>query len=310
MDVFISFAKEDKSIVSRIEQIVRHGGGRGWQFVYDLYGARDWVTEIQYKIDRCEVFLFVITEYSLKSEWCLKELQHAALSYKPIVTVVLNSDITIPHPLNTIQYVLFDESPESGAKLTRALQDPHPISRKKIPPHWEKIGGAPQGLTSDYLDRISIPRIKHGLSDIAKEDFLYDSIQKIRDYFNLALRVFHKSDTRVETRMRDESNSAFKCQLFLDGKNKKSCMIWISENIGIKGIAYFESHGQMVSYGNNSYNELAHVTEVDGRPALEFSLGLGMFNQFDDCRICTVNKAAECLWKYFIRDFAEDSTNW
>ena len=308
MNVFISFAKEDASRVNRLEQIVRHGGGRGWQFVYDLHGARDWATEIQYKIDQCKVFLFVITDYSLQSEWCLKELQHAAICQKPIVTVVFTSDIDIPHPLNTIQYVLFDETPESGAKMVRALQDPHPISRNKIPSHWERLGGGPMGFAVSPQSQIPIPKIRRELTDMEKEDFLYESIRKIRDYFGQALSAFEKSNSRIQTRIRDESNTAFKCQVFLDGNSKKNCMIWISDNIGLKGIAYYEAHGRMVNQGMNSYNELAQVTEADGKPALDFGLGLGMFNQFNDCRICTVEKAAECLWKYFTKEFNQDSS--
>lgn len=310
MNVFISFAKEDKSKVGRLEEIVRHGGGRGWQFVYDLYGGRDWATEIQYKIDRCEVFLFVITNNSIRSEWCLKELQHAALCQKPIVTVVFTSNIDIPHPLNTIQYVLFDESPESGAKLVRALQNPHPIRRDKIPPQWERLGGGPAGLSTYPQTRFPIPRVKRELSDMEKEEFLYEAIKRIRDYFGEALTAFQESDTRIQTRIRDESSTGFKSQIFLDGSSKKSCMIWISDNIGFKGIAYYEAHGQMVSYGRNSFNALATVSDIDGEPALEFGSGLGMFNQPDDCRICTVDKAAECLWRYFTRDFGQESSLW
>lgn len=310
MNVFISFAKEDKSKVSRLEEIVRHGGGRGWQFVYDLYGARDWATEIQYKIDQCEVFLFVITNNSLQSEWCLKELQHAALCQKPLVTVVFTSEIDIPDPINTIQYVLFDESPESAAKLVRALQDPQPISRNKIPPHWKRLGGGPMGFPTNQQTQFPIPRVKRELSDMEKEDFLYESIRKIRDYFGQALSAFEESNTRIQTRIRDESNTVFRCEIYLDGKSKKSCRIWISDNIGLKGIAYYEAHGRMISQGKNSYNELAQVTELNGNPALDFNLGLGMFNQFGDCRICTVDKAAECLWKYYTRDFNESSMRW
>ena len=79
----------------------------------------------------------------MRSEWCLKELQHAALSGKPIVTVVFTTNVNIPHPLNTIHYILFDETPEAGAKLVRSLVDPRPISPDKIPSDWETLGRGP-----------------------------------------------------------------------------------------------------------------------------------------------------------------------
>ena len=240
----------------------------------------------------------------------MKELQHAALIQKPIVPVVFTSDIEIPSPLNSIQYVLFDESPESGAKLVRALTDPRPLSQNKIPANWERLGGGPMGLPTNSQTRFPIPRIKHELTDMEKEDFLYASIKKIRNYFSQALSAFEKSDTRIQARIRDESNTVFKCEIYLDGQSKKSCRIWIGDNIGLKGIAYSESRGRMVDYGMNSYNSLATVSELDGEPALEFGFGLGMFNQPDDCKICTVDKAAECLWRYFTSDFGQETSLW
>lgn len=304
MNVFISFAKEDKNKVSRLEEIVRHGGGRVWQFVYDLHGARDWATEIQSKKDQCEVFLFVITNYSLQSEWCLRELQHAALCQKPIVTVVFTSDIDIPHPLNTIQYVLFDETPESGAKTVRALQDPHPISRDMIPPNWEKLGGGPMGVAATSHSQIPIPRIKRELTDMEKENFLNDAIAEIRAYFNQALSEFQNSDPGVKTQICDKANmGGFNCEVHVDGKLKKRCTIWNYNEYGMNGIAYFETNKHMTIYGKQQYNELAQVAELNGNPALEFTLGLRMFHQFGDCQVCMVDKAAKCLWKYFTKEF-------
>ncbi len=312
MNVFISYAKEDKSIVSRLEEIVRHGGGRGWQFVYDLKGARDWATEIQYEIDRCEVFLFVMTENSLQSEWCRKELQHAALIQKPIVPVVLTSDIEIPHPLNSIQYVLYDESPESGAKLTRALQDPHPISCDKIPSHWERLGSGPLNVMahrqSGFRD-IPIPLPKRELTDLEKEDFLFDAIQEIHVYFERALAAFKESESRIMYRIRKASVSDLTCQIYLDGELKKACRIWVSTNIGLNGLAYSEARGHM-ALDMGGINELAQVTVSDGNPALEFTLSLMMFAQEEDCKICTVDKAAERLWRYFTQDFNQDTSMW
>ena len=312
MNVFISFAKEDKSKVARLEEIVRHGGGKGWQFVYDLHGARDWRSEIQYRIDRCEVFLFVITNNSLQSEWCNKELQHAALSGKPIVTVVFTSDINIPYPLNTIQYILLDETPEAGAKLVRALQDPRPISHDEIPPDWKRLGGGPMGFPmgfpTSFQSQIPIPRMKRELTDVEKEDFLYEAIKKVRNYFGQALNAFEKSDSRIRTRIRDKSDSDFECRIYNDGKLTKACRIRVDKSMGL-GIAYSEARGNMAHYDEmRGMNELATVSQLDGSPALEFTLGLTMFAKSTDCQICTVDQACERFWTHFVRDFGMEST--
>ena len=307
MTVFISYAKEDKSKVARLENIVRHSGRRSWQFVYDLHGARDWEAEIQRRIDQCEIFLFVITEYSLQSEWCNKELQHAALSGKPIVTVVFTSDINIPYPLNTIQNILFDKTQEAAAKLSPALQDPQPISRDKIPPDWKRLGGGPMGFPTSFQSQIPIPRMKHELTDVEKEDFLYEAIKKVRNYFGQALNAFEKSDSRIRTRIQDKSDSDFECRIYNGGKLTKACRIRLDKSMGL-GIAYSEARGNMARYDEmRGMNELATVSQLDGNPALEFTLGLTMFAKSTDCRICTVDQACERFWTYFVREFGMES---
>ena len=301
MNVFISFAKEDKDRVQRLAEILRLGGGRDWRYVYDLTGARDWRTEIQYSIDQCEVFLFVITEHSNQSEWCQKELQHAALSQKPIVTVIYDAAVEIPYPLDTIQYVLFEDNAEFGARLVRAVQDPHPISQEKILADWVLLGGGPIGYSPISASQIPIPKVARKLTDLEKDDYLHTTFVEIRAYFESALKMFRDSDTRIDTRMRMESETGFKCQVFLDGDVRLSCMIWISDALGLKGIAYNEAYGQMYSSFGNSYNELAQVVEHNGKPALRFTLGFGIFGHSSDCKVCDTKKAAECLWTYFVR---------
>ena len=147
------------------------------------------------------------------------------------------------------------------------------------------------------------------LTDLEKENFLDESIGKIRNYFNQALSAFENSDLRVKTRIDDKTNMRrFNCEVHLDGKLKKICSFWIYNQYGMNGIAFYENHKHMAIFGKHPYNELAQVAELDGRPALKFTQGLGMFTQLDDCQICTADKAAECLWRYFIRDLNKAST--
>ena len=301
MTVFISSAEEDEDKAERLERILRKGGRRVWRYVYDLAGARDWRAELQYNIDQCEVFMFVRSEHSLRSDWCQKELQHAALSQKPIVTVVYDSTIDIPYPLDTIQYVLFEDNTEFGASLVRAVQDPHPISQEKIPADWVLLGGGPIGYSPISASHIPIPKVARTLTDLEKDDYLHTVFAEIRGYFESALKMLQDSNARIETRMRMESETGFKCQVFLDGNVRLSCMIWISDALGMKGIAYNEAFGQSYMPLGNAMHELAEVVEESGNPALRFSFGFGIAGHSSDCKVCNARKASECLWTYFAR---------
>ena len=310
MNVFISFAKEAKSLVDGLADTIRRGGGREWNFIYDMIGGRDWFAQLPTNINQCDIFMFVITEKSLKSSTCQKELHHATLMKKPIVTVVFNENILIPPPLSDIQYELFDnQSAASGASLIRAMQNSEPLNWEKIPNNWKTWDGKTKKQLStsqdDILD-IPLPKLRRSLSDREKQDFLYDSLPRIRGYFEKAIAAFAKSESRVEGRVRKTSDTGFICELYLDGKLNKSCRIWIFSYMD--GIAYLEEYGRVSrDMMGNSYNEIAIVSELEGNPA--FDLTLNVFTHIDssDCQICTVEETSEHFWKNFTRGFGQEN---
>ena len=293
---------------------MRPGKFRAWRFQTDMVGGRAWRPQLPANIESCDIFLLATTESSLNSETCEKEWQHAALIQKPTVTVVFERGVSPPPPLNDHQWVHFDGSAVSGAHLINALQNSQPVPWEAIPDDWTTWDGRPKSeLSSGQFinSEIPLPRIRQDLTDLEKETFLEESIGKIRNYFYQALGEFENSNPRVRTQIRDNTNMrGLSCKVHLDGKLSKRCTIWIHNQYGLNGIAYYETRRHEAIFGNQPYNELAKVAELDGEPALDFSPGLGMFNQFDDCRICTVDKAAECLWKYFTRDIGQDSSLW
>ena len=293
---------------------MRPGKCRAWRFQRDMVGGRAWRPQLQANIESCDIFLLATTKSSLDSETCEKEWQHAALIQKPTVTVVFERGVSPPPPLNDHQWVHFDGSAVSGAHLVNALQKSEPVPWVAIPDDWATWDGRPKSELSVRQiksSEIPLPRIRRDLTDLEKENFLEESIGKICNYLNQALCAFENSDPRVRTQIHDNSNiRGFSCDVHVDGKLSKRCKIWIHNQYGINGIAYYETHRHEAIFGKQTYNELAKVALLDGVPALEFTIGLGMFNQSDDCRICTVDKAAECLWRYFTRDFEQESSLW
>ena len=105
--------------------------------------------------------------------------------------------------------------------------------------------------------------------------------------------------------MRNETDSDFKCQIFQDGELTKACRIRVSNSIGLNSIAYSEARGNMARYEMGGINELASVGELDGHPALEFTMS---FLMSSGSRIITVRDASERFWTLFTSDFNQDMT--
>ncbi len=136
MTVFISHAKEDAEGAVRIEQLIAYEDYQSWRFQRDMMQANPADPQLPTNIEDREIFLFTISEYSVKSEICQKELQHAALLQKRIVPVRLHRNVQVPSPLNDHQWVEFDNSQESAIQLIRTLRHAQPLRWEKIPDHW------------------------------------------------------------------------------------------------------------------------------------------------------------------------------
>ena len=309
MTVFISHASDDAVSAKRIEDLIAYDGYKSWRFQRDMMTANPADPQLPSNIEASDTFLFCISDHSQRSETCQKELQHAALLQKPLVTVRLNRRTRVPHPLNDHQWVDFDESPESTVQLLKALRNAKALRREKIPSDWTMWDGKTKddlSVANSDTQEIPLPRMRRRLTDLEKETFLNEAIAVIRQYFGQALGDFENTVTQIQTNISDETSTLFKCQVYLNGDIKKSCAIWKSDNRGFIGIGYYEDYGRMSFFDTNSYNEMARVVELDGNPALEFTMGMVMFARNDDCRICTVEKACECLWMHFTREFNQE----
>lgn len=111
MELFISYAREDtekvRRIVSDLEQFYDC-----WVDWDDISPGRRWEGEIRQGILTSHHFLFFISDHSLKSEWCMKELRLALWLRKPIMPIVFDPAIKLPHSLTSIQWIVFGQDYE------------------------------------------------------------------------------------------------------------------------------------------------------------------------------------------------------
>jgi WD40 repeat protein len=104
-DVFVSYARVDQAEALELMQALESAGWSIWMDTEDVPPASKWREELAEGIQRAHTFLFVITPDSVRSEYCLWELAHAAELAKRIVPVVLRDAETVPEALSERQYV-------------------------------------------------------------------------------------------------------------------------------------------------------------------------------------------------------------
>jgi len=92
-DVFISYSREDDSIVDQIEAHLTLAGFRCYRDKHSIKEAEVWRAEIATAIRRCSAVVAIVSEIAAKSKYVSTELSLAQDFEKPIVPVALSRDI-------------------------------------------------------------------------------------------------------------------------------------------------------------------------------------------------------------------------
>jgi hypothetical protein len=117
--------------------------------------AGEYPTQLYSEIEHRDYFLFVITPYSLGSEWCEKELSHAEKHGKPIslARVYLGDGTCDPKLTSKYTYGDFTEDFDAGFRRLTAMMLKQPYSS------WELLSVASSDVILNYLKAGAIPCI-------------------------------------------------------------------------------------------------------------------------------------------------------
>ena len=93
--IFLSYSHSDSEFVELIEPRIARIFGEGLLW-HDrkpdgLKGGQIWWSEILREIQYCQIFLFLLSDESAKSQWCTKEVEEAVSLHKTIVPVLLET---------------------------------------------------------------------------------------------------------------------------------------------------------------------------------------------------------------------------
>lgn len=122
MRIFISYAREEQSIIKELSERLRAAEFDVW-FDERLLPGQNWEQVLYDEIRTADAFIFAISPASIASEWCEREYDFAVEMDKPIFPVLLKPTSSIPRKIGAIQYANFTKgiTEPQLTKLVRVL---------------------------------------------------------------------------------------------------------------------------------------------------------------------------------------------
>lgn len=88
--IFISYSRADRQFIDQFTPLIRrvYGNDSIW-FDEDISGGTDWWQTILHEIGVCDLFVFLVSNEALESQYCQKELREALRLNKRVLPVVV-----------------------------------------------------------------------------------------------------------------------------------------------------------------------------------------------------------------------------
>src|SRR5437773_8966884 len=106
-DIFISYARENKDFVHRLDESLKRRGRESWVDWEGIRPTEEFMQAIYGAIEAADTFIFVLTPDSVASVVCGREISHAAAHNKRMVPIVAQDvdAAAVPEPLAKLQWI-------------------------------------------------------------------------------------------------------------------------------------------------------------------------------------------------------------
>lgn len=89
--IFVSYSHKDSKVVEQIVDVLRETSGMEVWFDYKLRGGDNYFSVIANQIIKNKYFVFIVSNNSIESDWCLRELEFAASEKRYIIAIWLDN---------------------------------------------------------------------------------------------------------------------------------------------------------------------------------------------------------------------------
>lgn len=124
MRLFVCYSHEDKAIANKlISELDEYHDC--WIDSDDIRAGADWKRSIDWAIARSDVFLFLASWQSIRSEQCQREVELALRLRRRIIPLVLENRILMRPELSALQWIFLENFDEGVRSLLGELRPLH-----------------------------------------------------------------------------------------------------------------------------------------------------------------------------------------
>ncbi len=144
-----------------------------------------------------------------------------------------------------------------------------------------------------------LPKIKKKFSTHDKDIFLKEAFEKLRDYFQNALKKMDEKYSEIETDFIEIHKFKFLCKIYINGELENQCKIWIGGLVSSDSIAY--SEGKFDINNDNSMNDFFNIETNEYEIGFKLSNIWYVDTEFKNIDLLNKDQLARYVWKRFIK---------
>jgi hypothetical protein len=144
---------------------------------------------------------------------------------------------------------------------------------------------------------IPIPKVRRYATDQEKEQFLRQTFDTIKDYFQKGLQELEQKLPETSTDFDEISRYKFTVRIYHQGNERCKCKIWRG-GVGSDGIAFAEGFSALDQ--DNAFSEQITIEDSGYGLGLKMLMGSAFGTQPRD-RVLNQQEAAEALWLRFVQ---------
>ncbi|MER9273486.1 toll/interleukin-1 receptor domain-containing protein [Mesorhizobium sp. M0643] len=306
-DFFISYTHADREWAEWIAFVLEEEGFTTKIQAWDFRPGSNFVLEMQNASEKAERTVMVLSPDYLNSkmaapEWAAAFAKDPQGQDRRIVPVMVR-ECQPKGLLPTIVQIRIQGMNEEDARAALIagidMKRAKPQTRPQFPGSATAHGEHKDfpGPATAKARRVSvIPALRSRPTDRDVRKFVKDGFAIIRNRFSVNLGEASQEDSRIETDFTEVTATEFRAELFVDGKSKCDCRIFLGEMFGPNSICFSEGHST-----GNSANEV--LTPADGDElafSAVMSMGYSDFERKVDTKRMTPDQAADYFWNRFV----------